>query len=210
MSGATRLLRGGLVPVSPDTGAIGRVLPFQYNPDTLSRTLVPRGMGSEGDRSEALRLAGPAAETIKLDAEFDASPAAAGEAGARGVAAQLAALEGLVNPSVADLRATAARAQAGTIEIAPVEAPLLLFVWGADRVMPVRITDYQVSEEGFTAALAPLRAKVSLGLRVLSVADLPSAHRGANMFLAYRAGREAAARTLGAAGLAALGLTGIG
>lgn len=210
MANDPRLLRAGLVAVAADSGALGAVIPFQYNPDTLSRTLVPRAMGAEGDRSEVLRLAGPAAETIKLDAEFDGAPALSGEGGAGDVAARLAALEALVSPPVASLQATQALAQAGTIELVPALAPLLLFVWGTSRIMPVRITEYQVSEEGFTADLAPVRARVSLGLRVLSNADLPAGHRGANLYFAYRAGREAAAARLAPAGLSALGLAGIG
>ena len=46
---------------------------FQYNPDSLSRTLQPQ-MGAEGgDRTEALRLKGAPVETIKVDVELDAA-----------------------------------------------------------------------------------------------------------------------------------------
>ena len=60
----------------------------------------------------------------------------------------------------------------GTLEIVPAEAPLTLFVWSKNRMLPVRITEFSITEEAFDPALNPIRAKVSLGLRVLSVNDL--------------------------------------
>ncbi|MGB3220894.1 MAG: hypothetical protein WBD79_26130, partial [Anaerolineae bacterium] len=55
-----RLLKGGIVLLDPNTGAVLRIIALQYNPDTLSRTLQVKGAGAEGgDRSEALRLKGP-------------------------------------------------------------------------------------------------------------------------------------------------------
>lgn len=208
MTLSPRLIRAGLVTVNADTGAIGNVMSFQYNPDTLSRTLAPRAAGADGgERTEALRLAGPAVETIKLEAEFDGAPALAGEDGAHPIDPALAALEALVSPSVARLRSTASLAEAGTIEITPSEAPLTLFVWGSSRIMPVRITEFSIAEDAFTPDLQPIRAKVSLGLRVLSVADLPWGHRGSDLFLAYRSARERSAASLAPARLNALGVT---
>jgi hypothetical protein len=65
-----RLIRGGLV-ILGDSGN-PRVIAFQYNPDTLTRSLQVQGIGAEGgDRSEALRVKAPPVETIKLEAEFD-------------------------------------------------------------------------------------------------------------------------------------------
>src|SRR5690242_16650733 len=66
--------RGGLVLLDPATGVVLRVIALQYNPDTITRTLQPLGAGAEaGERSEALRLRGPAHETVRLEAEFDAT-----------------------------------------------------------------------------------------------------------------------------------------
>lgn len=67
-----RLVKGGIVLVDPNTSTVQGIIVLQYNPDTLSRTLQVQVVGAEGgDRSEALRLKGPAVETIKLDAEMD-------------------------------------------------------------------------------------------------------------------------------------------
>src|SRR6478672_10099812 len=68
------VLKGGLVLLAPQSGAVLRVIPLQYNPDTLTRSFQIRGVGAEGgDRTEALRLKGPPVETIKVEAEIDAT-----------------------------------------------------------------------------------------------------------------------------------------
>src|SRR5260221_11745461 len=72
--GPPRLNKGGIVLMDPDTGLVLNIIPLQYNADTLTRTLQPQVSGGEsGDRVEALRLKGPPVETIKLDAEIDAT-----------------------------------------------------------------------------------------------------------------------------------------
>src|SRR5215216_2566065 len=72
--GSPRLLKGGIVLIDPDTSVVQRIIALQYNPDTLTRTLQVKGDGAEGgDRSGALRLKVPPVDTIKLDAEMDAS-----------------------------------------------------------------------------------------------------------------------------------------
>ena len=80
------------------------------------------------------------------------------------------------------------------LEVLPIEAPLTLFVWGAQRVVPVRVTDLSITEEAFDAALNPIRAKVSLGLRVLSVDDLGFDHRGGTLFMGYLRAQGGAGR----------------
>src|SRR3979490_1041616 len=68
-----RLLKGGIVLIDSQTSAVLRAIALQYNPDTLSRTLQRQGGGESGDRLEALRLKGPPNESIKLEAEIDAT-----------------------------------------------------------------------------------------------------------------------------------------
>ena len=211
--GSPPLLKAGVVLVDPASGAVRRVIALQYTPDTLTRTLQPQGVGGTSqNRSEALRLKGPPIETIKLDAEIDATDQlelGSGAAVEVGIADQLAALETIVYPAADALVANDALQAAGTLEIAPMESPLVLFVWGRNRVVPVRITDFSITEEAFDTALNPIRAKVSLGLRVLSVDDLGFDHRGGNVFLVYQRAKErlaggVPARPLGALGLGAL------
>jgi hypothetical protein len=209
-----RIVKGGLVLIDPGSGQVRRVIALQYNPDTLTRTLQVQGAGEGADRSEALRLKGPAVETLKLDAEIDAVdqlefPDQNRSVVEAGVAPQLAVLESLVNPSAGDLLAGKSLADAGTLEIAPMESALALFVWGANRIVPVRVTDFSITEEAFDAALNPIRAKVGLGLRVLSIDDLGFDHKGGSLFMAYLQSREKLAEKAATVGFDSLGIGGI-
>jgi hypothetical protein len=195
-SGSPKLIKGGIVLVDPTSGAVQRLIALQYNPDTLTRTLQPQGVATESaGRSEPLRLKGPAIETIKLEAELDATdqlefPDGNTNAVAAGVGPQLAALETIIYPTSASLIANNVLANVGTLEIAPMEAPLALFIWSKNRVVPVRITEFSVTEEAFDVSLNPIRAKVSLSLRVLSVDDLGFDHKGGNIYMAYLQNKE--------------------
>jgi hypothetical protein len=192
-----RVARGGIVLVDPASGRALRTIPFQYNPDTLTRTLQPQGIGSEpGDRLEALRLKGPPHETYKLDAEFDAAEQLADPDGnpveaANGLFPVLSALELSVYPDVRQLLAEDQMASAGMIEVAPVEAPMTVLVLGHSRVLPVRLTDLTITEEAFDTRLNPIRAKVSISARVLTVEDLGFSHRGGLLYLSYHRGKAA-------------------
>lgn len=208
-----KLVKGGLVVLDPATGAIMRTIALQYNPDTLSHSYQVQGVGGEGggERAQPFRLKGPAIQTIKLEAEVDATdalehPDQNANAVQVGVAPQLAVLEALVNPSVAELMALKALAASGTLEILPPEAPLVLFIFSVNRIVPVRVTEFSITEEAFDPALNPTRAKVSLGLRVMSTDDLGFDHRGGGIFINYLRAREALAGRTGAASLQSLGV----
>jgi hypothetical protein len=210
-----RLIRGGLVVLDARTGTPGRIITLQYNPDTLSRSLQIQASGADGgDRSELLRLKAPPVETIKFDAELDATdqlefPGQSPLAVRVGLFPQLAQLETLVYPGAAALTANNQRAAAGELEIIPVEAALTLFVWSKSRVVPVRITELSITEEAFDAGLNPIRAKISLGLRVLSINDVGFQHKTGSLFMAYLSSKEQLAAAYPAGSLSALGLTGI-
>ncbi|MDI5986289.1 hypothetical protein QLQ85_15960 [Halomonas sp. M4R5S39] len=209
-----RVVKGGLVLLDPASAQVQRVIALQYNPDTLTRTLQAQHLGEGAERAEALRLKGPAVETLKLEAEIDAVdqlefPGQHKTVVESGIAAQLAVLESLINPAAADLLANQALAAAGTLEIAPMESALVLFVWGVNRIVPVRVTDFSITEEAFDPALNPIRAKVNLGLRVLSIDDLGFDHRGGNLFMAYLQSRERLAAKAATVGFEALGIGGI-
>lgn len=191
-----RLLKGGIVLIDPSSGAVQRIITLQYNPDTLTRSLQVQSVeATTKDRSEALRLKGPPIETFKVEAELDATdqlefPDQNQSAALFGVGPQLAALETIVYPTSQQLLTANSLAQSGTLEIAPMESPLTLFVWSKSRVVPVRITDCSVTEEAFDANLNPIRAKVSLGMRVLSVDDLGFDDKGGNLFMVYQQQKE--------------------
>ena len=190
------------------------MIALQYNPDSLSRTLQIQSLpgGQDGVRVDALRLRGPAVETIKIEAELDATdqlefPNQFPMAVQYGLQPQLAQLEMLINPTVETLLADDAMANAGTLEIIPLEQPLTLFVWSRSRVVPVRLTEFSITEEAFDTALNPIRAKVSLGMRVLNVDDLGFEHPGGQLFMAYLT-QQGSARRAGDIGRAHRSRTG--
>lgn len=211
--GSPRLIKGGIVLIDPETSMIQRIITLQYNPDTLSRTLQVQSISSEsGDRSEALRLTGPPTETLKLDIEIDATDQlelANKTATEFGIHPQLAALETIIYPSSSQLLSNNNMAKSGTLEIAPMQAPLTLFIWSKNRIMPVRLTDFSVTEEAFDTALNPIRAKVSLGMRVLNINDMGFDNKGGNLFMSYQQNKEKLAKLYQSGSMGILGIGGI-
>ena len=216
LSSSPKVLKGGLVILAPGGGALRRTIALQYNPDSLSRSYQVQGVGGDGggERAQPFRLKGPAIETIKLDAEIDATdqlerPESNPAAVQFGIAPQIAAIEALVNPSVDELLATASQSASGTLEILPPEAPLVLFIWSKSKVVPVRITELSVTEEAFDPQLNPIRAKISLGMRVMTTDDLGFTHKGGTIFMTHLRTREALAALVGGASLSTLGIANI-
>jgi hypothetical protein len=200
-------VRGGFVLVRPDTGRPVKTIPFQYNPDTLTRTLEPQGMGNEpGDRLEALRLKGPPHESLKFDAEFDATDAPA--LYPDGLNPVLSSLELSMYPTTRQLRAEDRLAGSGRLEIAPVEAALTVLVLGPKRVAPVRITEFSITEEAYDRLLNPIRTKASIGVRVLTVDDLGFGHKGGLLYMTYQQQKERFAAGVDPS-ITALGITAI-
>ncbi|MFH9617406.1 hypothetical protein ACH4MM_27395 [Streptomyces pratensis] len=208
-------IRSGIVVVDPERGTPQRIIVLQFNPDTLERSLAPQsaggsgdsGGGGSGDRNEALRLKGPAEETWKFTAEIDATDQFE-VAAPDGIHPELATLEMLVHPTTAQLIEGSRLSKKGTIEISPIEMPLTLFTWGSKRVMPVRITELAINESAFDVNLNPIRAGLSIGMKVLSVSDLPAGHRGADLYMAHLAQKEQLARAARGGGLGSLGPAG--
>lgn len=211
-----RLVRAGIVTMDPDTSVVQSIIALQYNPDSLTRSLQIQATpgGQDGVRVDALRLRGPAIETIKLEAELDAVdqlefPSRNQTTVQFGLQPQLAQLEMLVNPTVETLQADNNMANNGSLEIIPLEQPLTLFVWSKSRVVPVRLTEFSITEEAFDTNLNPIRAKVSLGLRVLNVDDLGFDNPGGQMFMTYLTKKEQLASQASAASISVLGLGGL-
>jgi hypothetical protein len=194
--GSPRILKGALVSIDPLT-QVPSVIVFQYNPDTLTRTLKPRAPTGDAARSEALRLTGPPEETIKVDIEIDATDqleTGDGVATGVGIYPKISALEMLIYPPSATVIANTILLATGVIEIVPADGPLTLFIWGAQRILPVRVTDCAITEDAHDPALNPIRAKASLGLRVLSYNDLSITNPGYYIFLAHQVAKEAMSR----------------
>lgn len=199
MASVSPLLRKGtILTFDPSTGIPLGTIMLQYNPDTLTRSLKPQPVAEEPDRTEILRLKGPPIETIKAEIEIDATDqigAATPDptAVSLGIQPQLSLLELLVYPSSAVLLVNEALSLLGTIEILPMESALTVFAWGTARITPVRITDLDITEEAFDPKLNPIRAKVSIGMRVLNVSDVGFLTPAGALYMAYQLAKEAMA-----------------
>ena len=201
--GSPRLQKGALIGLDP-VNPLASVVVFQYNPETLTRTISPQTAGDGADKGEVLRLKGPPQETIKLEIEIDAADQleqAAAPATTMGIYPTLASLEMMLYPKSAVVIANEVLLNLGIIEVIPPEAPLTVLVWGLKRVVPVRLTDLSITEEAFDPNLNPIRAKASVGLRVLTYQDLGLLSPGGALFMTHQVTKEVMATVGGAAAL---------
>jgi hypothetical protein len=172
------------------------VISFQYNPDLVTRTLRPQPVSDAPDRTEIFRLKGPPIETINCTVEIDGADLMAAEDPITlqfGIQPQLSALELLIYPVSAVLIANEVLSLAGTVEILPMQSALTLFVWSQSRVTPVLITSLSITEEFFDPQLNPIRAKVTLDMRVLNVNDVGFLTPAGSLYMVYQTTKEALA-----------------
>lgn len=191
------LVKGAILVLEPNTGIPLNTIHFEYNPETIRRSLQPQSVGDQPDRTEVLRLKGPPIETIQCEIEIDATDLLAAQDATTlryGIAPQLAVLELLVYPSSAVLIANEVLSLVGTIEILPMSSNLTLLAWGTNRVTPVRITGIEIQEEAFDPQLNPIRAKVGLTMRVLNVNDVGFLTPAGALYMAYQIGKESLAQ----------------
>ena len=188
-----RLLKAAIVGIDL-FNPLASIIVLQYNPESLTRTIQPQTIGNEeGARTDVLRLTGAPIETIRLDAELDATDQLEQSdpiATALGIYPQLSALEMLVYPKSIKVIIDTALMAVGTTEIVPPMAPFTVLIWGIKRVVPVRVADFSITEEAYDVNLNPIRAKVSLGFRVLSYNDFSITHPGYYLFLAHQVVKE--------------------
>lgn len=207
-SRSPRVQKGAIVGLDP-ANPLASIVVFQYNPDTLTRTLTAQTAGEGGATGEALRLKAPPREQIRLNVEIDATDqleTGDAQALAMGIYPQLSALEMLLYPKSALVIANEVLKAAGVLEVIPPTAPLTLFVWGLKRVLPVRLSSFSITEEAFDATLNPIRAAVDLSLDVLSYHDLGLLSPGGALYLAHQVTKEVMA-TLSSAGTLSAGLS---
>ena len=184
-------LRASLVTVSQTMTR--RALTFQYNPETVQRTLEPNMVGGKpGSRSQAVRFAGAPAETLTLDCRFSAFGSADvgdAEVARDGIAPALAALAALAYPSTQDVIAAQSLLDSGSIQVIPPPADELLLVFG-DRVLPCEIQAMAITEQLYDADLTPVIATVTLTLRAVSYSDVAATNQAYKDFMAYQIALE--------------------
>lgn len=205
MSISPNVFKGAIVGIDP-LNPLASVVVFQYNPESLSRTLQARTVGGEGGGVGPVRLAGPPEESIKLSVAIDATDQLQrGDpiASDMGIYPALSALEMLLYPKSALVIANEVLARIGVVEVIPMEGPLTLLIWGTRRIVPVRITEFSITEEAFDTGLTPIRAKVDLGLRVLTYDDLGLLSPGGALFMVHQITKEVMATIGGGGTLAA-------
>jgi hypothetical protein len=188
-------LRGALIAFTETFPLpIPNVVIFQYNPETMTHgwtmaTTAPAAApGAAGQHVSQLAVSGPPVESFTFslvmdsnDTIADANPVSAGLAEISGVYSRLAALEmllfplpppggGLIGSVSSALGITAA---APTRSVPSGDLPLVLFVWGPGRIVPVRVTSFSVTEKLYDSLLLnPTHAEAQIGLRVLAANEL--------------------------------------
>jgi hypothetical protein len=178
---------------------IPQVVIFQFNPESLTRNLWSQGRKSEGgeaDRGERSKLKGTPTESFSLDIELDATdqlehPDQNTTATTMGIYPGLSSLEMMLYPKLTNIVINAALGALGVTQITSLESPFTLFIWGPKRVLPVQLNSLRITEEAYDTSLNPIRAKVSLDLRVLSYSDFKPDHLGYYVFMAHHATKEA-------------------
>lgn len=199
-----RIRRGSLsIYNSDDPGTQPITINFQYNPGELRRTLAsrkPRDQAQPNAAPQDARLvAGPPVETITVALELDAADQLADPNNnqntvQKGLQMPLAALEMLMYPPSAQFEQNRQLADHGEIQVSPSTLALVLFNWGESRVVPVMISSFSITEQEFDTQLNPIRARVELGLQVLTYIDLRNSSTGVDAFVAYQKEKERLAR----------------
>lgn len=195
-----RLLKGALaVYTSEERGATPALIVFQYNPEQVRRTLALRAPQQEGQsrggaaREDVRRAAGPPTETINLTVSLSAVDQLAdndADAKNNGLAKQLATLEMLLYPPTATFQRNQSLAGQGQVQVSPAQVPLVVLIWGQNKVVPVAISSFGVTEEAFDPNLNPIQAKIELGLKVLTYLELGPNTIGREAYIAYQRNKE--------------------
>lgn len=207
------LLKGALIYFgAPMLIPIPNIIIFQYNPETMTRTLTPwqppqrdvtvdaAGAATRAELTNQQRfsLSQPydPAETFSLVLDLDATdalehPETHPVAFISGVADRIAAIEMLMYPpgdsllggllgsvagsvsfSAGGMSAGFEAGGAASADLSRKQVPIVLFFWGPGRIVPVRITGLSIEEQQFSPLLYPVRAKATLGVKVLDLDDL--------------------------------------
>lgn len=178
-SHSPKFQKGALVQLVESLGIpLPNIVPFQYNPETMKRTLKPWNPLGGGDAGRAINA--PAAqpfdpeETISLALELDASD----DLGANlaipkmfGIADRIAALEKMLLPEQSPLGAAIDAAMSlfggGSEPPKRPQVAVTLLIWGIGRILPVRITNFSVEEKMFSTSLFPTHATITMDLAVV-------------------------------------------
>lgn len=186
-----KVLKGALVgieqlPLPP------RIIVFQYNPDSMERSLSARTEG-ENENGSDHRTSGPPRESISLNIELDATDQLENNEfpeRTHGLHPALASLELLMYPASAAVIANNILSLGGMIEVIPPKGPLTLLIWNPNRVLPVKLKECRITETAFDPLLNPIQAEVSLSMDVLTYEDLGMISAGGKIFMVHHISKE--------------------
>ncbi|MCD4724441.1 MAG: hypothetical protein K8R63_06315 [Bacteroidales bacterium] len=176
-SRSPKLLKGAFVKLTDEfLVPIPNIIVFQYNPETLTRSLKPSSGTGEGEDSGTKSTAEPfdPNESFDLTLELDATdaleePESHPVAVIAGVADRISAMEMLLYPTGESMLGNAVSSLLGTESVVPRgSVPVVLFIWGPGLILPVRLTSFSVEHQAFSPILYPTRASVSVSLDVLT------------------------------------------
>jgi hypothetical protein len=187
--GSPLFIKGALVVFEAPVPVPTNIIVFQYNPETMTRKIMfPGGDPAANNKNPSLgqcRIAGDTnkipqlpIETFSLTVELDATDQLEEKdpvTQALGLQPVLAALELLLYPQSAIVILDKILALFGSAFITPPTSPVVLFVWGPARVVPVLVTSVTVTEQAFDQLLNPIQAKVDLEMRSLTDRELNDA-----------------------------------
>lgn len=182
LSTSPTLLKGAILAVSRPY-PIPKIVPFQYNPATLTRSLssaqADGGAASQagsaaGQQASPAAVSGAPKETLKAEIILDATDdleTDEGLAAELGIYPRISMLETLMYASSETVLVRQAQSLLGVTDISPAQTPFTIFVWGYKRVLPVAVKGMSITEEAFDPQLNPIRAKASLDMAVLTYDD---------------------------------------
>jgi hypothetical protein len=180
------LVKGALIEYGTSLiGPIPNVVIFQFNPESLTRTMkIPPRPGGASSRENTQAGEKPL-ESISLKASFSAADELNDNkvlARLFGVGPRLSALEKMVHPSskIAGLIGAAIDAIGAALGVGgggtpPTQAiprekyPKIILIWGLTRVLPVVIDSMRISELEYDSLLNPIRADVEIELTVNAI-----------------------------------------
>ena len=196
-----KILRGAFVEFGISLPPL--LVVFQFNPETISRTLsasvrepqTPQGQRTSQNMSLLSAVSGSSLvsdirrgqtltvnrETLSFEIRLDATDKL--DEGDKltelfGVAPQLSTLELMMSPKnqslmgglVSSLFSGSKSYAFGDEKKNP---PVILFIWGRKKILPVNLTGMQITEQQFSTSLNPTRAVISVSLQVIEGPNAP-------------------------------------
>lgn len=160
-------------------GALPNIVVFQFNPERMTRTpalVQPPPPDNGSGTHDANQQPGQPSESISFSLRIDATDQLARAnpiAAASGILPTLSALELLMIPK-SSLSIDLFNLSGGPKphQHPPERLPVVIFVWGAFRIVPINITSLSINETQYDQLLNPVRAEVSVSLRVLTPSQL--------------------------------------